>query len=146
MTMAHRLDFEHDGQGAVITYSSRVSGREVLESVRTMYQKDCRGRLRYSIANFSDVTRLDYAENDVRSIAFLDGAVSAGNPDQIIAVVGARDLLDTVVSQFAIYTKVWSEFDCQLFRTESSARNWIVSVFPDLTGQSDLGGSQRPPC
>ena len=123
--MPYKLAFEKKGRGVVLTFTGSVDGDELYTAVREIYQSDRRRRLQYQIADFSDSTRFDVDEEQLRGVAFLDQQAARHYPQMRLAIVGSDAYFNGADRRYAIYTEVWAGFDSRAFSSIEAARNWI---------------------
>ena len=131
--MAYEISFENSGRGAVLRFSGDVSGSEVLEAAREMYDADTKLRLRYQIVDLTGASSLDISENQLRRIAFLDKQAASKNPRQIVALVGSNEIFAGSDKNYAIYTEVWAGFSTEFFTSMAEVRDWVAREYPEIS-------------
>ena len=131
------LSFENEGRGVLLEHTGSLTGEELLQAVKSMYEQYGNHRLCYQISNYSNAEALDITEAQLRSVAMLDKRAAADNPNQIVAVVGRPDFFQGAEKRYAIYADVWAGFETRSFASVAEARAWIETVFPEFASANE---------
>ena len=122
--MAIKINYLDGGIGIEIVAAGIVSGDEVLEAHKEIYNEENLHRQRYQII---DRTRCDYyciRPEEIEKIAALDIAAAKINPHIVIAVVSPTDLQYGMSRMWQIYVEK-SPLKTHIFRDRQSADAWI---------------------
>lgn len=122
--MAIKINYIDDGIGIEIIASGRVTGDEIIEAHREIYNDDNLYRQKYQLIDRTECTDYDVSTEQVQKIAAIDNLASKSNPNIVIAIISPSDL------QFGM-SRVWqvhvqeSNFPTQVFRDRVAAEKWL---------------------
>ena len=122
--MTVRINYLDGGIGIELIASGIVSGDEVLEAHKEIYNEENLHRQRYRII---DRTSCDYycvRPEEIEQIAELDINAAKINPNIVIALVSATDLQNDMARIWQIYVEK-SPLATRIFRDRQSAVAWI---------------------
>ncbi len=122
--MSVKLNYEHEGAGAVLIGSGTVTGDELCRCNDRMYAPDRIHELCYQLCDFREITNLEVWSDDVRSIAKQDNVAATQNPDITIAIVANRSVTYGMARMWQAYVNEAS-FNTHVFRTMEEARAWL---------------------
>jgi len=123
--MPYNITFENNGCGVVVAWQGIVLGIEILAANTALYAKAQRHLLRYQIWDFSSVAAVKYSEDHLRGAAMQDQRAAQEGPQQLIAIVGSRELLQGAARRYAVYAKLWAGFESRAFTNMTQARAWL---------------------
>lgn len=122
--MAVEVNLLEDGIGVEIIATGTVTGREIIQAHKKIYDINMLHGQRYHIIDKSKCTEYDVTAHDIEIIAELDKQAAAINPKIVIAIVESESL------HFSL-TKLWqAHVDDYVFKTKSflgrgPALEWI---------------------
>ena len=122
--MAIKINYLDGGIGIEIVAAGIVSGDEVLEAHKEIYNEENLHRQRYQII---DRTRCDYycvRPEELEKIAALDITAAKINPNIVIAIVSPTDLQHGMSRIWQKYVQN-SPLITRIFRDRPSADAWI---------------------
>ena len=126
--MSFEIAFENQGRGVVITWTGRVTGKEMLCANEAMYAQDPNSILKYQIWDYSNAESIEASADEMRDLAFQDYAVSSHNPDQMEATVVTPQLWADTDHLYENYSKIWTGFKSKVFLSILDARKWVAEV------------------
>ena len=123
--MTIQINYLDDGKGIAIIATGVVTGAEIIEAHKEIYNDINLKRQRYQIIDRTNCQEYSVSSEEVQRIADFDNMASAVNPDIIIAVISPTKL------QFGM-TRMWqahledSRFATEIFPDRQSADKWII--------------------
>ncbi len=126
--MPYTLEFELK-EGVIVTWSGNVTGDEVTQAIKTIYLHDSKHQLRYQIWNFLGAAKNEVTVDQLSSFAFQKSLEAKYNPNQIIALVGSKNLFAGMDRLYKIFTGVWARFESESFNSLHDARAWISTKY-----------------
>jgi len=122
--MPIQINYLNDGIGIEIIASEVVTGKEIIEAHKDIYNEKNLKSQKYQIIDRSHCKEYNVSSAEVQRIAEIDKAASKFNPNIIIALISPTDL------QFGM-SRMWqthveeSLFVTHIFRDRKSADEWI---------------------
>ena len=121
--------------GVVVKGSGFVTWKDIYHANETLYDTaDKIKSIYYQIADFSNVTGTDITSEQVKILAEQDARAAKVNPNLIVAVVGADDLVYGLARMWEAYAGEVS-FETGVFRDIDAARQWIADKIDKLHGR-----------
>ena len=124
--MTIQVNYLENGIGIEIIASGIVTGEEVIEAHKEIYNEENLKKQKYKIVDRTDCTKYQVYPEDIEEIAEMDDEASRINPNLIIAVISTTSL------QYGM-TRMWQAYlNNNLFITKNfpdriSADTWIKS-------------------
>ena len=122
--MGIKVTILEDGRGVEVLAEGVVSGQQIIDAHREIYDERYLHRQRYQIVDKSACTEYRVNADDIEAIADLDRQASLINPNIRIAVI------ESSVLQFSL-TELWqahladSKFLTRSFGDRESAMRWL---------------------
>lgn len=85
----------------LFNYSGNVTSADVIESNHLVYGDERFDNLRWQIVSFDAADSIDFSEEDVKRIAFMDHAAAQSNPRITVIFCGPPDLLQNAGITYA---------------------------------------------
>ena len=124
--MTVQVKYLENGIGIVINASGIVTGEEVIEAHKEIYNEDNFKKRKYKIVDRTDCTKYQVYPEDIVKIAEIDDEASRINPNFIIAVISTTSLQHGMTRMWQAYMKN-DVFITKNFPDRTSADNWINS-------------------
>jgi len=122
--MTIHVNYLDNGVGIEIIASGTVTGQEIIEAQKEIYNPDHLNTQKYQIIDRTGCTKYQVYAEEIQIIADMDNEAADENPDIIIAVVASTTL------QIGM-TRMWQAYlrnDCfitKIFPDRKSADRWI---------------------
>ena len=123
--MSYEISVEQNGRGVLVTWSGPVTGPEAIAANGAIYDRDPGGNYAYQIWDYTNADSFDVAAEELRVIVMQDYTASAGNPDQVVAVVGHKHILQGMDDLYRSFAGAWTRFESRTFDTLEDARAWV---------------------
>ena len=122
--MTIEVKYTDDNMGVTFYAVGKVTGKDIIESQRDIYQSNGFKNLRYWIVDRSRCTEYKVSSDEVSQIATMDNKAVELNPNLIMALISESDL------QFGVSIMYESQiiedgFNTNVFRNRSEAEKWI---------------------
>jgi len=124
--MAIQINYLDNGIGIEIIASGIVTGEEVIEAHKEIYNEENFKKQKYKIVDRTDCTKYQVYPEDIEKIAGMDDKASSINPNLIIAVISTTSLQHGMTRMWQAYMKN-NVFITKNFQDRISADNWINS-------------------
>ena len=124
--MTVQVKYLENGIGIVINASGIVTGEEVIEAHKEMYNEKNFKKRKYKIVDRTDCTKYQVYPEDIVKIVEMDDEASRINPNLIIAVISTTPLQHGMTRMWQAYMKN-DVFITKNFPDRTSADNWINS-------------------
>ena len=124
--MTVQVKYLENGIGIEISESGTVTGEEVIEAHKEIYNEDNFKKRKYKIVDRTDCTKYQVYPEDIVKIAEIDDEASRINPNFIIAVISTTSLQHGMTRMWQAYMKN-DAFITKNFPDRTSADNWINS-------------------
>ena len=108
-------------------YWGRVTGEELLQSNREVYEDERFRAIRYQLVDLSGVGQFDVSANDMAILAKSDHMASRTNPNVRVAVVAPNELM-RMLSIYYESESPDSPWEQQIFDSLSEAQTWAMGV------------------
>lgn len=136
--MPVEINIIDNGMGIEFISSGVVTGKEIIEANRKIYNQEHLERLKYKIVDRSDCTDYQVTSHDIEVIADQDMMASEINKDITVLLVAPTEL------QFGM-TRMWqtlsdeSGFESIIFKDRPSANKYLKEKFsnPDKDNLAD---------
>ena len=116
-----------EARGVVFRFSGVASDHDLRQSNLDFYDHPNFETVVYQIADFTDVTKLDFSSYTVRLVAERDAQASKRNPSLRVAIGGAEQLLIGLANMYRITFDIqggpWEQDQCA---TVDEARAWLA--------------------
>ena len=122
--MAIKINYLDGGEGIEILATGTVTGQEIIEEHKEIYNAENLKRQKYQIIDRTHCTKYLVSDEEVREIALIDKQASETNPNIIIAIVSSSDLQYGVSRAWQAHVQA-SKFLTRVFRDRISADAWI---------------------
>jgi hypothetical protein len=122
--MAIEIHYLDGGKGIEIIATGIVTGAEIIEAQKTIYNETNLKKQRYQIIDRTNCQEYSVSSDEVQRIAELDNRAAAINPKIFIAVISPTKL------QYGI-TRMWQSyledscFTTEIFPDRQNADQWI---------------------
>ncbi len=124
--MTIQVNYLENGIGIEIIASGIVTGEEVIEAHKEIYNEENFKKQKYKIVDRTDCTKYQVYPEDIEKIAEMDDEASRINPNLIIAVISTTSLQHGMTRMWQAYMKN-NVFITKNFPDRISADNWINS-------------------
>ena len=124
--MTIQVNYLENGIGIEIIASGIVTGEEVIEAHKEIYNEENFKKQKYKIVDRTDCTKYQVYPEDIEKIAEMDDEASRINPNLIIAVISTTSLQHGMTRMWQAYMKN-NVFIAKNFLDRISADNWIKS-------------------
>ena len=124
--MTIQVNYLENGIGIEIIASGIVTGEEVIEAHKEIYNEENFKKQKYKIVDRTDCTKYQVYSEDIEKIAEMDDEASRINPNLIIAVISTTSLQHGMTRMWQAYMK-HNVFIAKNFPDRISADNWINS-------------------
>lgn len=124
--MTIQINYLENGIGIEIIASGIVTGKEIIEAHKEIYNEENLRKQKYQIIDRTHCTQYQVTSEEVERISEIDNNASEVNPNIILAVVSPTSL------QFGM-TRMWQayleedRFVTKIFQDRKSADEWIKS-------------------
>ena len=124
--MTIQINYLDNGIGIEIIASGIVTGKEIIEAHKEIYNEENLRKQKYQIIDRTHCTQYQVTSEEVERISEIDNNASEVNPNIILAVVSPTSL------QFGM-TRMWQayleedRFVTKIFQDRKSADEWIKS-------------------
>jgi hypothetical protein len=122
--MTIEINYIDDGVGIEIFASGVVTGDEIIEAHKEIYNSDNLTKQKYQIIDRRECKEYLVSSEDVKKIAEIDIVASKSNPDIIIAIIASTDLQFGMSRVWQVYVED-SKFETQVFRDRKTAEGWL---------------------
>ncbi len=123
--MPYELIWEE--RGVVFRLWGVASDHDLRQSSLDFYDNPRFAEIDYSLADFTDVTKLDFSSNAIRLVASTDIEGSKRNPSLRVAIVGEEQLLIGLANMYRITLDIQgSPWEQGQFATVDEARAWFA--------------------
>jgi hypothetical protein len=124
--MTIQVNYLENGIGIEIIASGIVTGEEVIEAHKEIYNEENLKKQKYKIVDRTDCTEYQVYAEDIEKIAEMDDEASRINPNLIIAVISTTSLQHGMTRMWQAYLKN-NVYITKNFLDRISADNWINS-------------------
>ncbi len=124
--MTIQVNYLENGIGIEIIASGIVTGEEVIEAHKEVYNEENFKKQKYKIVDRTDCTKYQVYPEDIEKIAEIDDEASRINPNLLIAVISTTSLQHGMTRMWQAYMKN-NVFITKNFQDRISADNWINS-------------------
>jgi predicted N-formylglutamate amidohydrolase len=124
--MTIQVNYFENGIGIEIIASGIVTGEEVIEAHKEIYNKENFKKQKYKIVDRTDCTKYQVYPEHIEKIAEMDDEAARINPNLIIAVISTTPLQHGMTRMWQAYMKN-NVFIAENFLDRKSADNWINS-------------------
>ena len=124
--MTIQVNYLENGIGIEIIASGIVTGEEVIEAHKEIYNEENFKKQKYKIVDRTDCTKYQVYPEDIEKIGEMDDEASRINPNLIIAVISTTSLQHGMTRMWQAYMKN-NVFIKKNFQDRISADNWINS-------------------
>ena len=124
--MTIQVNYLENGIGIEIIASGIVTGEEVIEAHKKIYNEENFKKQKYKIVDRTDCTKYQVYPEDIEKIAEMDDEASRINPNLIIAVISTTSLQHGMTRMWQAYMKN-IVFITKNFPDRINADNWIKS-------------------
>jgi hypothetical protein len=122
--MAIHINYIDNGIGIEIIASGTVTGEEIIEAHKEIYNEENLKNQKYQIIDRSHCKEYNVSSKDVQQIAEIDKAASKSNPNIIIALISSTEIQFGMSRMWQTYVEE-SHFLTNVFRDRKSACEWI---------------------
>ena len=124
--MTIQVNYLENGIGIEIIASGIVTGEEVIEAHKEIYNEENFKKQKYKIVDRTDCTKYQVYSEDIEKIAEMDDEASRINPNLIIAVISTTSLQHGMTRMWQAYMKN-NVYIIKNFQDRINADNWINS-------------------
>ena len=122
--MSIQINYLDNGIGIEIIASGIVTGEEIIEAHKEIYNEENLRKQKYQIIDRTLCTEYQVTSEEIEEIAAIDNKASAGNPNIIIAVVSPTNLQFGMSRMWQFYLKE-GHFVTKVFQDRKNADAWI---------------------
>ena len=113
-------------RGVEWRYTGHVTGREIVDSIMSIFGDARFDSLAYQIADLTHIESAQVQEREMKQSAYLDRAASQSNPHISVAIIASTPISRKIGQQYIDNAKV-SPWDIQMFENRSDAERWLRS-------------------
>ena len=124
--MTKKLKSLNNGLGSEMIASGIVTGEEIIEALKEIYNEKNLNKLKYRIIDRTNCTEYRVYPEEIEKIAKMDDKASTINPNLMIAVISTTSLQHGMTSMWQSYLKN-NVFITKNFPDRISADKWIKS-------------------
>jgi hypothetical protein len=122
--MSIEINYLENGAGIEIIASGTVTGSEIIESHKEIYNAENVERQRYQIIDRTECKEYSVSIAEVERIAEIDKKASDTNPNIVVAIVASTDLQFGMSRVWQVYVEK-SKFVTKVFRDREDAESWL---------------------
>ncbi len=122
--MPIEIQYTDDSIGVNFCAVGKVTGKDILESAKDIFQSKGFVNLRYWIVDRSRCTKYEVSPDEVRLIAELDNEAAKINPNLLMALISETDFQFGVSRMYEGYINE-TGFKTMVFRDRDAAEKWI---------------------
>ena len=126
--MPIQVNYLDNGIGIEIIASGIVTGGEVIEAHKEIYNEKNLQKQKYQIVDRTRCSKYQVYAEDIEAIAELDNKASEKNPNIIIAIVSSTSLQFGMTRMWQAYLKE-NCFTTKIFLNRKEADEWIKDCF-----------------
>ena len=137
--MAITISDSDGGLGNIIQVEGKVTEAELLPALKEHLTQDPEKfrRYRYSLSDYTAVTSIDLSGSSVESIARYCKEASRINPDAVVTIVAARDLVFGLSRMWEAWLED-TDWETMIFRTSEGAEEWVRQRVEEKYGITSL--------
>ena len=124
--MTVQVKYLENDIGIEIIASGIVTGEEVIEAHKEIYNEENFKKQKYKIVDRTDCTKYQVFPENIEEIAEMDDEASRINPNLIIAVISTTSIQHGMTRMWQAYMKN-NVYITKNFQDRISADNWINS-------------------
>ena len=124
--MTIQINYLDNGTGIEIIASGIVTGEEIIEAHKEIYNKENLRKQKYQIIDRSHCTEYQITSEEVEKIAGIDNKASEVNPNIRIALISPTSLQFGMSRMWQAYIED-DRFVTKIFQDRKSADEWIKS-------------------
>ena len=122
--MTIKINYLENGAGLEIIASGTVTGSEIIEEHKEIYNAENLKNQKYQIIDRTECKEYLVSNEEVKKIAEIDKKAAETNPNIIIAIVAPTDLQFGISRVWQVYVEN-SNFLTKVFRERENAENWL---------------------
>jgi len=122
--MTIEINYLDGGIGIEIIAVGIVTGAEIIEAHKIIYNETNLKKQRYQIIDRTNCKEYSVSSDEVQKIAGLDNIASATNPNIIIAVISPTKLQYGMTRMWQLYLED-NRFTTEIFPDRKNADQWI---------------------
>ena len=126
--MTVQINYLDNGIGIEIIASGIVTGEEIIEAHKEIYNEENLRKQKYQIIDRTHCTKYQVTAEEVDVISEIDNNASEVNPNILIAFVSPTSLQFGMSRMWQAYIKE-DRFVTKIFQDRKSADEWIRSQF-----------------
>ena len=124
--MTIEVNYTEDRIGLIFRAVGKVTGQDIIEAQRAIYDRASFVHLRYWIVDRSQCTEYAVTAEDVARIAAMDNEAAKRNPHLLIALVSESDLQFGISRMYEAHIDE-NGFKAMSFRDRAAAERWVRS-------------------
>jgi hypothetical protein len=118
------IDYTDDKTGVTFFAVDKVTGKDIIASMKELFQSENFVNLKYWIVDRSRCTKYEVDSEEVREIAYLDKDAAKRNPQLLHALIADTDLQYGMSRMYEIHSDDGG-FRTKIFRDRAAAEEWI---------------------
>ncbi len=122
--MPIEIQYTDDNIGVNFFAVGEVTGKDIIESEKKIFQSKGFVNLRYWIVDRSQCTKYEVSSDDVKKIAALDNDAAKRNPNLIMALISETNHQFGMSRMYEAYINE-AGFQTMTFRDRDTAEKWI---------------------
>ena len=123
--MGLKLSIEHNGLGAVFTYTDVLSGEAAIAASAALYTPALLKTMHYQLADLRAISRIEITTEQIQRLAEADRKAAQQGNGFLIASVVDHDL-QTGISRFYRAYVEDPAIEAKIFKTMDAARQWLA--------------------
>ncbi len=136
--MTININYLDDGMGVEFNISGAITGTEVIEANKKIYNRDNLLRLKYKIVDRTDCTEYLVKPEEIKIIADQEKEAAKVKPDFIIALISSSTLQYAMSRMWQLYLEVnESGFKTAVFKDRQSAEKWVKEQLKESNKDND---------
>lgn len=90
-----------DGDRVAFHFSGDVSSQDIVESNQRVYGDPRFDDIRWQLVFFDEATSASFKAEDVRLVAYMDGAAATSNPRVTVVFIGSGEVMNQVETTYS---------------------------------------------
>ena len=122
------LYYLNNGRGAILNASNRVTGKQIVSTLESLYKQHQVIQQHFRIFDLSWCTEYDVTADDIRAISQIDKRFAHINPELMVAVIEPKILEFTLTDVWKAHVEDFLK-TIETFDSQAQAIEWIQEKF-----------------
>ena len=124
--MPIEIHYTDDNIGVIFCAVGEVTGKDIIESEKEIFQSKDFVNLKYWIVDRSRCTKYEVSSDEVKLIAQIDNEAAKINPNLLMVLISETDLQQGMSRMYQAYIDE-AGFKTMVLRDRETAKEWIQS-------------------